>query len=187
MLGVGLLVLGVALWGIAYVRLPSADHAPKKLLNFDLEEENGYEEFIDNTSSTYRLIIPRIGVDMPIVVGETDEKKGLDGGAWLIPGTALPGRGDPYNNTVLSAHRFKYTSGKYTFFEVDKLIPEDEIIIRSKNKELKYKVIKTEVVLPTAVQILDKTESPLLTLFTCTPKFSSKYRLVIYAKPVEQV
>ncbi len=155
------------------------------LLSFDLDTTSDVEEFVDSTSTQYRVQIPKIGVDMPIVIGETDEKKGLDGGAWLIPGTAIPGTTDPYNNVVLSAHRFKYESGKYTFFEVDKLVEGDEIVLVTPSGELRYRVAGTEVVLPNAVRILEKSDTPMLTLFTCTPTWSSAYRLVIYAYPLE--
>lgn len=180
----GLLLIIIGVIVLHSILISRSIQKTPTLLNFEVEGKPDSTEFIDTTSTVYRVIIPKIGVDMPVVIGETDEKKALDNGAWLIPGTAIPGANDPYHNTVLSAHRFKYTSGKYTFFEVDKLVEGDEIIITTDTQRLRYGVIGTEVVLPNAVRILEKTDTPLLTLFTCTPKFSSKYRLVIYAKPV---
>jgi sortase A len=134
------------------------------------------------STERYRLIIPKIGVDIPIIINEQNEKRGLARGAWQIPGTAEPGEVGGYGNMVLSAHRYLYTSGPHTFFNLDKLAAGDEIIIEWLGETYRYVVEGSRVVPPTEVSILNPTSEPLLTLFTCTPVFSTKNRLVITAR-----
>lgn len=150
------------------------------LLNFDISTSTPGGKDTAVNSTTPRLIIPKIGVNMPIIVGETSEKKALAKGAWLIPGTAEPGSGG-YNNTVISAHRYLYTSGPRTFFFLDKLEEGDNIYISWKGKDFVYTVTDKQIVSPSTVSILQKTQLPVLTLFTCHPVYSTKERLVIRA------
>lgn len=132
-----------------------------------------------------RIRIPSIGVDMPIIANESNGAKALRAGAWLIPGTAQPDNHNGYNNTVISAHRYLYTSGPYTFYFLDQLKQGDEIEIIWDGMIYRYQVTGTEVVEPDAVHILGQTEEKMLSLFTCTPLFTTKQRLVVYAIPVE--
>lgn len=127
-----------------------------------------------------RLVIPKIGVDVAIVVSPNQEEA-LAKGIWHIPGTSFPDRG---SNTVLSGHRFRFLSGNRTLYLLDKLEKGDPIIIYWKGKEYDYVVTAEKIVGPRAVEILDPTDKPRLTIFTCSPLFSTKERLVLIAKPV---
>ena len=121
------------------------------------------------------LIIPKIGVEMPIVQGEDDSA--LERGAWLMPESSTP---DLLGNTVLAGHRFKYKPPhKETFYLLDKLEAGDLLQIFWQGKEYRYAVVSSEVVLPEQVEILAPTEKPTLTLITCHPLFSDKKRLVV--------
>ena len=141
---------------------------------------------IENTSTTsaYRLIIPSIGVDMKIVFVE-NEAQALRKGAWHFPGSGTPNNPDDYKNIVLSAHRYLYTSGPNTFFNLDKVEKDDLIIIKWDKKEYQYKVDRVYIVKPTEVSILKDTGIEKLTLFTCHPAFTTKQRLVVDAYPLE--
>jgi LPXTG-site transpeptidase (sortase) family protein len=178
-----ILVGGGSLIGLEWYSAHITEKNSGVLVDFD---PAGGASVVSSTTSTYTIRIPKINFEMPIVVGQADENQALDNGAWLIPGTAIPGNDDEYRNTVIAEHRFREgVEGKYVFFEADRLVPGDEIYITTGEKEIRYIVSATEVVEPTAVEILAPTEIPTLTLFTCTPKFSSKFRLVIYAHPSE--
>ena len=54
--------------------------------------------------SPNRVIIPKIGVNAPIVESSNAEY-GLSRGAWRIPESSTPNMG---GNTVITGHRFKY-------------------------------------------------------------------------------
>jgi LPXTG-site transpeptidase (sortase) family protein len=127
-----------------------------------------------------RLVIPKIGVDVNIAEGETDAA--LWRGIWRIPGTSNPEAG---GNTVLSGHRFQYLPpNSRTLYLMDKLEPGDLIIVYWKGKEYDYRVTEKKVILPTQTEILDNTPDDQLTLFTCTPLFSTKNRLVVFSERI---
>lgn len=126
------------------------------------------------------LIIPKIGVDGLIHEGESDRT--LDKGIWHRPKSSTPDKG---GNTVLAAHRFMYTQGPITFYHLDKLVLGDKITVIWNKKQYDYEVIEIKEVLPTAIEIENNTDEPILTLFTCTPLFSTERRLVVVAKLVE--
>lgn len=136
------------------------------------------------TTTSFRIIIPAIGVDMNVVENEKNEKKALDKGAWLIPGSEVPGTNMGYNNTVIAAHRYQYKSGPRTFYFLNKVMIGDTVVLERDGITYRYVVYETKIVPNTAVEILDKTSEPILTLFTCHPLYSSKERLVVLAKPV---
>lgn len=125
------------------------------------------------------LVIPKIGVNMKIVDG-LDGKSALRNGAWHIPGTSTPDRG---GNMVLGGHRylFRPPSSK-TFYNLDKLAVGDTVNLSWQGTVHTYVVRESKVVAPSAVSILSDTKDDILTLFTCTPLFSSKQRLVVIAE-----
>ena len=105
----------------------------------DLSEDKENQEEIQNNikQSDYRIVISSIGVDMAIILGD-DEKNALLQGAWHIPGSGTPDDTDGYKNIVISGHRYLYTSGPNTFFNLDKIQTEDIIQIFWQNQEYKY-------------------------------------------------
>ncbi len=127
-----------------------------------------------------RLVIPKIGVDYEIVEGP--DEKSLNRGIWRIPQTSTPDQG---GNTVLTGHRFRYLSGPKTLYLLDQMKIGDIIIVYWRGKEYDYRVAERRIVNPDAVEILDNTPSPKLTVFTCTPLFSTKQRLVLFAELIE--
>ncbi len=126
-----------------------------------------------------RLLIPKIGVNIPVVEGGAEA---LQRGAWHLPGTA---EGPENGNMVLSAHRFRYRPpSSTTFYLLDKLVVNDTLLLVWKGKGVVYRVTGTRIVEPTALNVLDPSPTPRLTLITCTPLFSTARRLVVVAEPV---
>jgi len=127
------------------------------------------------------ITIPKMGVHSTILEGDSVET--LNNGIWHIPGTSNPADG---GNVVISAHRYKWLPpSTKTFWHIDKLEVGDEIYITWEGKDYTYRVANTEIVTPDRVDILQNTAEHKLTLFSCTPKYTSKYRLVVEAYPVE--
>ncbi|MBI2984670.1 MAG: class E sortase [Candidatus Kerfeldbacteria bacterium] len=126
-----------------------------------------------------RIVIPSIGVDMPILEGPT--QRVLDrGGIWHIPNTSDPIRG---GNMVLSGHRWQYLPpSSTTLYLLDKVKDGEPIIVYWQGQEYDYRVASRDVVSPDRVEILNDTPQPKLTIFTCTPLFSTKQRLVLYGE-----
>lgn len=119
---------------------------------------------------------------MPVAFGN-NERQALLRGAWHIPGSGTPDQPDGYKNIVLSGHRYLYTSGPKTFFNLDKLAKGDEIILEWLGQEYQYVVEYTQVVEPEDVWVLNDSGINKLTLFTCTPPFTTKQRLIVVAYP----
>ncbi|MFH1170935.1 MAG: class E sortase [bacterium] len=187
-----LLVLGLVLIGYPYLPLLTYTIAPPSVTRFPyatrlevLPTQSQKPHEVGAQSHKLppqgnRLVIPKIGVDIAVVEG-TDDRV-LARGAWRIPGTSSsPEKG----NMVLSAHRFRYRPpSSETFYLLDKVKPDDTVILYWKNVEYDYRVTITKEVKPDAVEILQQTLTPTLTLFTCAPLFSTARRLVVVAEPL---
>jgi sortase A len=132
-------------------------------------------EDTEHRNITNRLSIPKIGVDMPVLEGGESV---LWKGGWLFPGTALPGA---EGNSVIFGHRFRYLPPvSNTFFKLDKLVAGDTFSVRWGGKSYSYRVITVSTVEPTDFSVLQPTPgASLMTLITCAPAFSTKFRLVV--------
>jgi len=123
-----------------------------------------------------RLVIPKIGVDNEIVDGA--DERALWRGIWRYPASSTPDRG---GNTVLTGHRFQYLAGPRTLYLLDQVNVGDIIMVYWKGAEYDYTVRERKVVNPDEVSILDNTPDAQLTIYTCTPLFTTKQRLVLIA------
>jgi sortase A len=120
-----------------------------------------------------RLLIPKIGVDMALYEGIRMTTLDYGPGHW--PGTAMPGE---IGNVVVGGHR---TSKHKVFRHVDQLVAGDEIVFSMPYGEITYIVNRVEIVDPTAIWIIDPTETPTATLFACHPPGSTRQRIVVFA------
>lgn len=121
------------------------------------------------------LVIPRL--EMREVIHTGSSLAELNKGAWLIPHTSTP---DQNSNSVIVGHRFTYV-GSGVFYFLDKVEMGDTITIYWQQKEYTYKVGSIKVVPPTEISVEAPTDKPQLTLYTCTPLWTAKNRLVITA------
>lgn len=122
-----------------------------------------------------QLIIPSIGMDAPIFEGT---KQQLNNGVWRLPHTSSP---DKESNTVLVAHRFTYTNPQGTFYHLDKVAVGDQIAVQWHDKQYTYRTTSIRQVKAHQIDIEKATEKPQLTLYTCTPLWNPKDRLVVTA------
>lgn len=121
------------------------------------------------------IVISRMALDQKIWIG--DNTALVDKGVWHIPRSSTPDKG---SNTVLVGHRFTY-NGPAVFYHLDKMKIYDPIVLSWGGKIYYYKVQQKKVVKPTELSIESPTDDPTLTLYTCTPLWSTKERLVIIA------
>lgn len=144
-----------------------------------------------------RLIIPKIGKNIPIVnmdseldlnvlPGEFEGKvqESLRGGVLHYPGTAEPGQ---YGNAFITGHSsyYPWDPGQYkdVFALLDKLEVGDIYYIYFKQKKYAYKVREKKVVSPVETSVLDQPkEEKISTLMTCTPVGTAINRLIIVAE-----
>ncbi|MBD0709846.1 class E sortase [Streptomyces sp. CBMA291] len=138
------------------------------------------------------LRIPRLGLTVPVAVG-VSRRAVLDKGyVGAYPGTGAPGRA---GNFALAGHR--NTHGE-PFRYVNRLVRGDEISVRTREATYTYRVDRVlprtaprdvGVIRPVPRSLVEPsygydTPGAYLTLTTCTPEFSSAYRLVVWAKLV---
>ncbi|WP_371616034.1 class E sortase [Streptomyces sp. NBC_00454] len=134
------------------------------------------------------LRIPRLGVVVPVAQG-VDKRSVLDKGyAGHYAGTAQPGA---EGNFALAGHR--NTHGE-PFRYINRLKAGDELIVDVKGRRYVYVVGKslnqttehdTGVIAPVPRSTVDpeagySEPGAYITLTTCTPEYTSKYRLVVW-------
>ena len=142
-------------------------------------------------SAEPRLIIPKLNIDVPIHFGiSLDEvMSAMNNGVahYRIAGaSAYPGE---IGNLVITGHSAGdvYSSNpyKYIFSGLERLDDGDLIHVNYNSVRYTYRVIKKEVVEPSNVAALVvETDKPLLTLVTCTPLGTSRYRLLVTAEQI---
>lgn len=127
------------------------------------------------------ITIKKIKVNLPVVEGV--KAANLRAGVGHMPGTAALGSS---GNSALAGHR-NYSFGRF-FNRLDELVIGDEIIITTKEAELRYKIIKKFVVTPDDVSILNgKKDENIITLITCTPIRVATHRLIVQASLEERI
>ncbi|MFJ5710231.1 class E sortase [Streptomyces sp. NPDC093105] len=135
------------------------------------------------------LRIPRIGLSVPVAQGISKSKVLDKGYVGHYPGTAAPGA---VGNVALAGHR--NTHGE-PFRYVNRLRKGDEISLRTREGTYTYRVDQIlPVTSPRDTGVIQSVPRSIvkpsygysrtgsyLTLTTCTPEFTSRYRLVVWA------
>jgi len=136
---------------------------------------------VSNTIVTANsLVVPSMLLNEPVLQGSIkDQYKTLDKGIWLWPKGSTPDNG---GNTTLIGHRFTYTNPRGVFYFLNKVKINDQIAVYWNNKEYLYRIYGISEVSATDTAIEDQTAKPQLTLFTCTPLWLPKNRLVVKAE-----
>ena len=127
-----------------------------------------------------KLFIPRLEMATAVMGGG---KASLSKGVWKLPHTSTPDKG---GNTVLVGHRFTYKNPEGVFYHLDKVQLGDAITLHWQGNAYDYEVAEIKVVPANEISVEDNTAEPQLTIYTCTPLWSVKNRLVILAKPLEE-
>ncbi|MFD6173408.1 class E sortase [Streptomyces coeruleorubidus] len=140
------------------------------------------------------LHIPKLDVVVPIAEG-TNSKGVLDRGmvghyAEGALKTAMPS--DKTGNFGLAGHR--NTHGE-PFRYINKLTPGDPIVVETQDEYYVYKMASIlPVTSPSNTSVLNPVPAGsgftkpgrYITLTTCTPEFTSKYRMIVWGKMVEE-
>lgn len=127
------------------------------------------------------LAVPKLGRDYRHVVVEGTGREELKKGPGHQPGTAMPGE---LGNFVLAGHRTTYGA---PFGRFDELGVGDEVSVTSQSGSYTYRISQVEVVDPSDTAVmLPVPRQPgaapterLLTMITCTPKYSASQRLIL--------
>jgi sortase A len=121
--------------------------------------------------------IPSIGVSAPLYEGTSASV--LSRGPGHYRGTGLPGQG---RTIGIAAHRTTHTK---PFARLNQLRAGDRITISSR-KIAAYRVYKMAIVRPSQVWVLRPAKFEQVVLTACHPPKSDRFRLVVFARRVEQ-
>lgn len=142
-------------------------------------------------SADPRLIIPKLNIDVPINfdLALSDVMDAMNHGVahYRISGaSAYPGE---IGNFIITGHSAGdvYSSNpyKYIFSGLERLEEGDLIYVNYNSTRYTYKVTGRQVIEPTNVAALVvQTDRPLITLVTCTPLGSSRYRLLVTGEQI---
>lgn len=128
------------------------------------------------TEDKFILNVPKIGVNAELISGDNDSI--LNKGLWYFSMSATPDQIG--GNVVILGHRWKYKPpNPETFFLLDKLENGDEFTLNYQRHLYRYKVINSKVIDPKDVSVIEQSGNDIVTLITCTPLYTTKYRLVV--------
>jgi LPXTG-site transpeptidase (sortase) family protein len=122
------------------------------------------------------ISMPRIGVTA--VIGA-----GLERGTAFWPKVGRPGQG---TTVAIAGHDVTPVPGFHghgPFHDIDQLRKGDLIYLTWNGERYVYRVTGHRLIPSTDMHIADLTRYERLLLTTCWPRGSSKYRLVVYARP----
>lgn len=143
-----------------------------------------------------KLIIPKLNVDVPVHFGISNDEatvmEAMNNGVaqFAIPGAnAMPGQ---IGNLVITGHSagdiYSNNQYKFIFSGLERLVEGDTIYVNYESKRYTYTVRNLKTVEPEDVQsLVYETDKPMLTLITCTPLGTSRYRLLVTAEQIDPV
>ncbi|GAC1530652.1 MAG: hypothetical protein NVS3B12_05470 [Acidimicrobiales bacterium] len=127
------------------------------------------------------LRIPSIGVNVAVVEGVGVDD--LKDGPGHYPRTPYPGQA---GNAAIAGHRTTYGA---PFYRLDELKTGDDLFVATKASSVPwhYKMVSAHDVDPSEVSVLNPTTDNILTLTTCTPRFTAAKRLIVVFKLIGAV
>lgn len=144
-------------------------------------------------SETNKLIITKLNIDVPVHFGISNDthtvNKAMENGVahFMVPGAnAYPGQ---VGNTVITGHSAGdiYSSNQYKFIfsGLERLAEGDLIYIDYNKVRYTYRMTGRKTVEPNDVDSLKYSgDKAMLTLITCWPLGTSRYRLLIFAEQI---
>lgn len=165
---------------------------PIKSNNLAVEEEKPCEVCEKNKSYQIpqRIIISKLGVDAPIVwpenTGESAMQNALEKGVIFWPESSFPGE---RGTMIILGHSSAYPwyKGNYgsIFSLLNKLEPNDEILIFSPEKKYVYLVTEKNIQFPKDLKIEDQNTQAILYLLSCWPINTDWKRLAVKAVSID--
>jgi len=131
---------------------------------------------IGNGQTPYQQVkikIPKIGLEQIVINGTGTDA--LKNGPGHYPSTPNPGA---KGNVAIAGHRVTYT---HPFNRLDELKSGDDIVLESLKYIYTYRVSYFKTLDPKDVSELKPVDKAVLTLTTCTPKYSATQRLDVRA------
>lgn len=132
------------------------------------------------------LVIPSLGIEAPVVISQSNNEvalqKDLENGVIYLPGSS---RLNEKGTMVIMGHSSAYPwyKGNYgsIFALLNKLNPNDEIRVFSKNKQYTYRVIEKQIKAPKDLMFETQKDETILYLVSCWPVNTAWKRIVVKA------
>ena len=192
-LGFFSVVILVCLVALLLPLWPRVNYAFKRIDPNKFDYPVSYAQFKDEIKTSEnqkpiptenRLVIPKIDVDSEILESETLDILSVKEGVWREPFTSNP---ELPGNMVIAGHRFQYLPpNTNTFYNLDQMQEGDNIMVIWNQEVLIYKVYSVFEVTAEQIEIRNNSDyAHEITIYTCTPLYSSENRLVVKAYLVE--
>ncbi len=123
-----------------------------------------------------RLKIDRIDANYVIVNGS--DPASLRKGPGIYDDVPFPGAP---GTTAIAGHRTTYGA---PFRRIDKIKRGDEIVVEMRYGTFTYEVEKTQIVKPTALEVIRRVSYDRLVLSACHPLYSAAKRYIVFARLV---
>lgn len=146
---------------------------------------------LTKVSGENKLIIPKLNVEVPIHFGVAldDVMAMMNSGVvhYRINGaSAYPGE---IGNFVITGHSagdiYSANQYKFIFSGLERLEAGDIIYVHYNGVRYTYQMTRNEIIEPTEVsKLIYETDKPILTLVTCWPLGTSRYRLLVTAEQI---
>lgn len=150
-----------------------------------------------NVHENPTLMIPKLNVEVPVVFGSKNDVNSMSAAMsngvahFAVPGAqARPGE---IGNFVVSGHSagniYQQSDYKFIFSGLTRMGGGDLIYMDYNSQRYTYRVTGTKTVDPSDVGALrsitsDNAGKPMITLITCTPLGTSKYRLLVFGEQI---
>jgi len=144
-------------------------------------EDKREDDVDEQESNVFHIVIntKEFKVDADVIEGASNED--LHKGVVHQKGSAFPSQHG--GNVVITGHRWYPGDGQFSkvFENMDKLKKGDKVTLQYKNKKYIYSIDNWKIVGANNTKLLEHTNEPQLTIYTCHPKFTSQQRLVYRA------
>ncbi len=131
---------------------------------------------LDRGAAAGRLKIDRIKANYVIVNGS--DPASLRKGPGIYDDVPFPGAP---GTTAIAGHRTTYGA---PFRKIDKIKRGDEIVIEMRYGTFTYEVEKTQIVKPTALEVIRRVSYDRLVLSACHPLYSAARRFIVFGRLV---
>ena len=138
-----------------------------------------YRATLGEGDAVGRLRVPRLGLDVVVVLGTEDAT--LRDGPGIHRTTRLPGQG---GLIYVAGHRTTYDA---PFADVDRLRAGDVATMELPYGTFRYEVTGTRIVDDDNLSVLAPTDREILRLQACHPRFRATQRIVVSARLVDTV
>jgi sortase A len=162
--------------------LTPADAAALKQLHADRERiaflARSLRRRVRDGQAIGRIRIPHIHASYVMVEGTGSAS--LRKGPGHYPATPLPGMP---GTVAVAGHRTTYLA---PFNKLDKLRKGDEVSLEMPYATVRYRVLQSRIVKPTALWVTKRVAFDQLVMTACHPKYSAAKRIVVFARQVSE-